>query len=103
MKIAINRLIYLSLLVFFPAMVGNTPVFSQTDATSSEINPSVPGQDALEGNPPSLEQREEALEEELNIGGKKPEFKAVPSPDEELGLDDNLPFQPTDEEVEMQQ
>ena len=84
-------------------MAGNTPVFSQTGSNSLEINPSVPGQDTLDSNQPSLEQREEALEEELNVGGKRPEFKAVPSPDENLGLDDNLPFQPTDEEVEMQQ
>jgi rRNA maturation endonuclease Nob1 len=50
------------------------------------------------------EKKEEQLEETLNIeepNPNEPKVEEVPDPDEELGLDDNLPYQPTDEETEI--
>ena len=50
------------------------------------------------------EKKEEQLEETLNIeepDPNEPKVEEVPDPDEELGLDDNLPYGPTDEETEI--
>ena len=50
-------------------------------------------------------QQEQKLEQELNIDEQDSEAPKVkicsPSPEEELGLDDNEPFQPADAEVEV--
>lgn len=51
--------------------------------------------------PQTLEQKEEELEQELQIRPEGPRFEEVPGPDEALGLDDNLPVQPANEEVEI--
>ena len=51
------------------------------------------------------EQQEQKLEQELNIGEQDPDQPKVefaPNPDEELGLDDNEPFQNEGQEVEVQ-
>ena len=50
------------------------------------------------------EKKEEQLEETLNIQEQdpnQPKVEDVPGPNEELGLDDNLPYGPTDEEAEI--
>ena len=53
-------------------------------------------------NPQStLEQKEEALENELQIHQEGPKLETVPSPEESLGLDDNQPFQPENQEIEI--
>jgi hypothetical protein len=51
------------------------------------------------------EKKEEQLDETLNIQEKdpnEPKVEDVPGPSEELGLDDNEPVQPTDEEAEIE-
>ncbi|MGB5595395.1 MAG: hypothetical protein WBM32_11200 [Crocosphaera sp.] len=67
---------------------------------------------------PTLEQRERQLEQELNINAENeknsveegingqidrvsPSVENIPGADETLGLDDNLPYQPDDEEVQI--
>ena len=53
-------------------------------------------------NPQStLEQKEEALENELQIHQEGPKLETVPTPEESLGLDDNQPFQPENQEIEI--
>ena len=53
-------------------------------------------------NPQSiLEQKEEALENELQIHQEGPKLETVPTPEESLGLDDNQPFQPENQEIEV--
>ncbi len=67
----------------------------------------------------TLDQREQQLEQQLNINRQNernleqggindeidhvsPNIEDAPGPGESLGLDDNLPYQPADEEAEMQ-
>ena len=53
-------------------------------------------------NPQStLEQKEEALENELQIHQEGPKLERVPTPEESLGLDDNQPFQPENQEIDI--
>lgn len=66
------------------------------------------GNEQMEQNIQELEQgrqkKEEQLDETLNIQQKKPndpKVEDVASPSQQLGLDDNEPVQPTDEEAEI--
>ncbi len=87
-----------------PDIQGSEP---EKDPTKPEVE-DVPGPDQekmdIQGLEQEREKKEETLERTLNVGEKdpnKPEFKDVPGPGEQLGLDENQPFAPTDEEAEI--
>ena len=49
----------------------------------------------------TLEEKEKKLEQELRIHQEGPRIEQVPSPDQRLGLDDNFPFQPENQEIQI--
>ncbi len=49
----------------------------------------------------TLEEKEKKLEQELKIHQEGPRIEQVPSPDQRLGLDDNFPFQPRNQEIQI--
>lgn len=49
----------------------------------------------------TLEQKEQQLDDTLNIEQKNTQIEDTPGPGEAQGLDDNVPEQPTDEEVQI--
>lgn len=70
----------------------------------SEAGDRQPSEAATEGMEERRGQQEQKLEQQLNIGEQEPDEPQVeftPDSNEELGLDDNQPYQPDDEEVEV--
>ena len=49
----------------------------------------------------TLEEKEKKLEQELRIHQEGPRIEQVPSPDQRLGLDDNFPFPPKNQEIQI--
>ncbi len=62
-----------------------------------EMNQEVQNLEEKQNQQQSRQQKEEKLEQELDIHQEGPRIEEVPTPDERLGLDDNLPFQPNQE------
>lgn len=76
-----------------------TPTVGPKDTSSVELD-----QAEIQELEQEREKKEEQLEETLNIQEKdpnEPKVEDVPGPNEELGLDDNLPYGPTDDEAEI--
>jgi hypothetical protein len=77
-----------------------TPTVGQNSTSNAELERS----DIQELDQEREKKEEQLLEETLNIQEKnpnEPKIQDVPGSGEELGLDDNLPEQPADEEAEI--
>jgi hypothetical protein len=104
------RVIYASLAAAFvlTGSLKTNPVWAQENDSeeffnqgTQEMNEEV--QNLEERQEQTLEQKEEKLEQELEIHQEVPRIETVPAPEDALGIDadDNFPFQPNDEEVEV--
>ncbi len=103
-------LIYASLVTSF-FLIGEmktNPAWAQDRSSeeffnqgTQEMNEEIQDLEERQNEQQTLEQKEEKLEQELNIRQEGPRVEEVPGADEALGLDDNLPFQPDAQEVEV--
>jgi hypothetical protein len=50
----------------------------------------------------ALEEKEQQAEQGLEMHQEGPKVQEVPDADEQLGLDDNLPFQPPAEDIDVE-
>ena len=80
------------------------PATEEGSSEESEVESLQPTEAETENMELQRSQQEQKLEQELNIGEEhpgKPKLEFAPNPNEGLELDDNEPYQPADEEVDV--